>query len=128
MNVKHARRAGRVASALLILLLFTWGLPGAGFAKAQRKNGFDLTGSLLPAQEIQLGGPPRDGIPALDRPAFVPAATVDYLQPEDRVLGMELNGSSRRIRSATWTGTRSSTTTLAAGRWRSHTALSAAPE
>ena len=26
-------------------------------------NGFDLSNSLLPAEEIRHGGPPRDGIP-----------------------------------------------------------------
>ena len=37
-------------------------------------NGFDLSGGLLPENEIHQGGPPRDGIPSLDEPKFITAA------------------------------------------------------
>jgi hypothetical protein len=58
-------------------------------------NAFDLRGSLIPADEIHAGGPPRDGIPALTDPEFVPAAQADYLAPDDRVLGLKLDGEAR---------------------------------
>ncbi len=84
---------------MLLLVLFTWGIPGPGLSarelEAQVKNGFDLRGSLVPITEIEYGGPPRDGIPALDQPEFVPVASVNYLKPDDRVLGMELNGIAK---------------------------------
>lgn len=59
------------------------------------KNGFDLAGALVPAGEILPGGPERDGIPAIDRPRFLPASAAGDLKPEDRVLGLRLNGQAR---------------------------------
>ncbi|MEA3275697.1 MAG: DUF3179 domain-containing protein [Pseudomonadota bacterium] len=55
-------------------------------------NGFDLSGSLVPASEIHLGGPPRDGIPSIDKPRFVGARDADFLEGEDAVLGLVRNG------------------------------------
>jgi hypothetical protein len=63
-------------------------------ACARENNGFDLSGSLVPADEIHLGGPPRDGIPAIDRPRFLEAADAG-LQDTDRVLGLARHGKSR---------------------------------
>jgi hypothetical protein len=38
------------------------------------------------ADNIASGGPPEDGIPAVDRPRFVTAEEMDYfLEPQDRV-------------------------------------------
>jgi hypothetical protein len=42
--------------------------------------------------EIHAGGPPRDGIPSIDRPRFVDADDADRLKAADRVLGLDLNG------------------------------------
>ena len=61
----------------------------------QVKNGFNLTGALVPEEEILSGGPPRDGIPAIDAPRFVPADAVTFLQAGDRVLGITRNGVSK---------------------------------
>jgi hypothetical protein len=36
-------------------------------------NGFDLAGASVPISAIERGGPPKDGIPAIDRPRFVSA-------------------------------------------------------
>jgi len=58
-----------------------------GVTWAAQKNGFVLDGALVPVQEIKRGGPPRDGIPAIDRPKFVAPSAADFLQPDDRVLG-----------------------------------------
>ena len=67
----------------------------AGAAAAGRDNGFDLSNSILPRAEIQHGGPPRDGIPALSDPLLVSPAKAGYLGPADRVIGIELNGEAR---------------------------------
>ncbi len=52
------------------------------------KNGFDLEGALIPPHDIRSGGPPRDGIPAIDHPRFIKADRADFLDDDDRVLGI----------------------------------------
>lgn len=82
------RRSDLFLVAALILLI-------AAAVPAVAKNGFDLTGSLVPAAEIHSGGPPRDGIPAIDRPRFLSAAEARELKPGDRVLGLDLDGVAK---------------------------------
>ena len=64
-------------------------------AQGQVKNGFSVTDALIPVDEIHSGGPPRDGIPAIDRPRFVNADAADFLEENDRVLGVTRNGVSK---------------------------------
>ncbi len=59
------------------------------------KNGFDVSNAIVPTDEILAGGPPRDGIPALSNPKMLRANEASYLSPEDRVIGITLNGESR---------------------------------
>ncbi|MEQ8857385.1 MAG: hypothetical protein RIC56_01945 [Pseudomonadales bacterium] len=53
-------------------------------------NGFELDDALVPARQIQPGGPPRDGIPSIDLPRFVSAAVAEFLGDNDRVLAIEV--------------------------------------
>lgn len=53
---------------VLLLAWFAMAVP----AMAVQKSGFDLSESLLPAHDVLQGGPPMDGIPALDHPKFSP--------------------------------------------------------
>jgi hypothetical protein len=57
-------------------------------------NGFDVGRSLLPLDAIVQGGPPKDGIPSIDRPRFVPARHAT-LASADRVLGVLHRGVAR---------------------------------
>ena len=59
----------------------------------EAKNGFDLTNSMVAQQLIMLGGPPKDGIPALDKPQFVHGRDADFLEDDDRVLGLIIGDS-----------------------------------
>ena len=61
----------------------------------QPMNGFDIAGSLVPENEIHHGGPPRDGIPAISNPKFISASAADWLKPDDRVIGIEIEGQRR---------------------------------
>ena len=76
--------------AIVFLLVTVW---SSGFASPT--NGFDVTGALVPEGEIFHGGPPRDGIPALDEPKFIAADKASFLNPDDRVLGLYHNGIAR---------------------------------
>lgn len=64
------------------------GLAGAAVAaRAGAFNGFDVSNARVPLDAIQHGGPPKDGIPAIDAPRFVPARAA-ALADDDRVLGL----------------------------------------
>lgn len=64
-------------------------------ARAETLNGFDVSGASIPASQIRQGGPPRDGIPAIDNPSFDTADEADWLNPGDRVLGLSIDGDAR---------------------------------
>ncbi len=79
-----------ILSALLLgflIIYFT--------ASASSKNGFDVSNASIPTDEILAGGPPKDGIPALSNPKLLGADEASYLQPDDRVIGVELDGVAR---------------------------------
>lgn len=66
-------------------------------------NGFKVDGALIPTGQIVRGGPPRDGIPAIDRPRFV-SARESSLHKDDRVIGVVHRGIARAypIRILNW--------------------------
>jgi hypothetical protein len=66
---------------------------------------FEVTIHAVPIEEILNGGPPKDGIPALNLPKFVSAADGDkFLKKHDRVLAIEYNGVAKAypIRILNW--------------------------
>ena len=79
----------KLRTALLLLVLLAVAVAAV---YSREHNGFDLRGSLVPVEEIHLGGPARDGIPAIDRPKFVSGRDADFLEPDDRVLGLARGG------------------------------------
>ncbi len=85
---ESAKRCRRPISYLAAATLLSLGFLANS---AAQDNGFDLTDTLIPATEIHHGGPPRDGIPAIDHPKFVPAEDATWLAEDDRVLGVRLN-------------------------------------
>lgn len=58
-------------------------------------NGFELEPASVDVDEILRGGPPRDGIPALDHPKHIPAAQADWPDDDAMVLGVSWNGEAR---------------------------------
>lgn len=78
---------------ILCLVLLAAGTPAA--LLAQEMNGFELTGSLIPSGQIHAGGPPKDGIPAIDKPDFTNAGKAAFLRDDDAILGMVRNGVAR---------------------------------
>ena len=85
-----ALRVDRPLLALVAALAWAAGLP----AVAGKLNGFDLDGAAVPAREIERGGPPRGGIPALDLPPATSRSTTPF--PDDAlVIGVTLGGDAR---------------------------------
>ena len=66
----------------------------SSLAAATEKNGFSLDNSLVPVREILRGGPPRDGIPALDNPNML-SIQKSKLKAQQRVLGLSIDGEAR---------------------------------
>lgn len=56
---------------------------------------FDTDGLTVPAKQLLRGGPPKDGIPALVNPKTLPVAEVDFLGPDDRVVGVAWGEEAR---------------------------------
>lgn len=57
---------------------------------AQTLKSFDLSNSKIPVSEIKDGGPPRDGIPSIDKPVFLKVSQAT-LKNDDRILGVYEN-------------------------------------
>jgi len=81
-----------MARFYLIFAVILWWSP---ISLALEKNGFDLSNSTIPIDKILSGGPPRDGIPAIDQPKFLNAQNADFLQASDRILGINYKGVQR---------------------------------
>ena len=65
-----------------------------GFFKSSSGD-FDLSKHSVPLDQIVSGGPGKDGIPAILKPAFVPAREVSFLKDEDRILGLSQGGEAK---------------------------------
>jgi hypothetical protein len=50
---------------------------------------------LIDPAEIISGGPPRDGIPPIDRPKFLDASDADFLSRQEPVIAVELGDDAR---------------------------------
>lgn len=77
-----------VLLAMLSIVGFT-----ASDATTLRTN---TANALVPLDEIISGGPPPDGIPAIDRPAFVSASAASaWLHPKEPVLALRVKDDAR---------------------------------
>ena len=64
-------------------------------ALAQNLNGFDLTNSCIPINQVLRGGPPKDGIPSIDNPVFDSVSEQREFVNSDQVLGVYYNGVAK---------------------------------
>lgn len=86
-------RAGRVPGAALLAALVALWVAIPADAGGLRTT---LDKALVPLDEIISGGPPPDGIPAIDRPAFVTPAVADaWLEGAEPVLALQVGGDAR---------------------------------
>ena len=72
---------------------WTWAWPDTDFSKA-----------AVDFSEIRSGGPPKDGIPSIDAPAFISVEEEDGLDPREPVIGLAVDGEARAypLRILTW--------------------------
>lgn len=69
------------------LLLSCSGQSGGGL--------IDNSDWLIPREEVFDGGPGKDGIPSIDNPKFTSASDVNFLQPDDLVIGVKVGEEIR---------------------------------
>lgn len=64
----------------------------------------DFPPPLVDPAELVSGGPPPDGIPSIDGPKFVRQCSVDWLNADEPVLALEIDGDARAypLRIMTW--------------------------
>jgi hypothetical protein len=56
---------------------------------------WDFDKHSIPVEEIRGGGPPKDGIPALTDPEYIPAADADFMRDDEQVIGLAYRGEAR---------------------------------
>lgn len=95
MAIPVLRQAAILNNALCAALLTLAVLLLSQPLSAKSLNGFDLSDSLLATDKILSGGPPRDGIPAIDEPLFTSAADAGWLHDDSRVMGVLYNGIAK---------------------------------
>ncbi len=94
------RRGLLTALGVVVLLAFAWEWSGPAFGDAAARWRFswpntDFSKVSVDLGEIMSGGPPKDGIPSIDDPRFVPVAEMTDLAPDEPVIGLTINGDSR---------------------------------
>ena len=82
---RNSMTPGRMGSLIL------GGLLGVAIVSDAVELRTDTSKALVPLQEIVSGGPPPDGIPAIDKPSFItPAAAAAWLAAQEPVLALEV--------------------------------------
>ncbi|MCR9150333.1 MAG: DUF3179 domain-containing protein [Rhodobacteraceae bacterium] len=93
----------QIALALALLLAAPAAADPARWAAAWPDT--DFSRATVDFAEIRSGGPPKDGIPALDAPRMIPVAGESRLDPAEPVLVLEMPGDTPRawpVRYLTW--------------------------
>ncbi len=92
-----------LATGLFMALLICLPAQGAGKQTTPGWPKTDLSRSSVDLSTIMSGGPPKDGIPSIDNPKFIPVGTSD-LPGNEPVIALEVNGVARAypLRILTW--------------------------
>ena len=90
-----SRTFSRRSSICALAVLLALGL-GAFRARAQEKWKTDFSKAVVPLDEIASGGPPKDGIPAVDEPRFISVDEANrFLGKNEPVAVVRLNGQTK---------------------------------
>ncbi len=91
---RSAHSAAGRSIALMVATLVALAAAELRAEPARSLNGFLLQPSAIPEEEILRGGPPRDGIPALDDPKTVSAKEATW-SDDQLVIGVASGGEAR---------------------------------
>ena len=100
MFPRHALALGAGGGLVALALTLAAVVPPAADAAAPPQRWLmewprtDFDRHSVPLDEIISGGPPKDGIPSIDDPTFVPVAEAD-LPPREPVIGLVVDGDAR---------------------------------
>lgn len=96
----------RRAAAVLLVAIVAGPITGLAQSPAWRAEWpkTDFSKTTVDLGEIMSGGPPKDGIPSIDDPKFVPIAEVSDLADTEPVIGLVIDGKARAypLRVLTW--------------------------
>ncbi|MBL4758329.1 MAG: DUF3179 domain-containing protein [Rhizobiales bacterium] len=84
--------------AFILLAILALSGPANANPEIWQRNGWsetDFSRSSIDFSEILSGGPPKDGIPAIDDPQFVSAQSVTDLEPEEPVITLKIGDDAR---------------------------------
>lgn len=86
------QRAILVVGWLLVLVVSSFAQP-----ESWKRQGWstDFSKHSIDYAEILSGGPPKDGIPSIDDPVFIPVSQSTNLDDKEPVIGLEINGDAR---------------------------------
>ena len=84
----------------LVIAVATLALTSVAFALDLRNTAewpkTDFENSSVDHSEIMSGGPPKDGIPAIDNPVFIDSSVAsEWLKDKEPVIAIEINGIAR---------------------------------
>lgn len=95
----HCCVFGLIITALLVMALMI--VTKAGLASSYPRHWdeewpkTDFQTKSINLDEVFAGGPPKDGIPSIDDPAFIPVAQDTKTAPTEPVIGLVVNGEAK---------------------------------
>lgn len=94
MRVARKKFCGFLAMVLACGLVTAAGAQGQDIRNAWPRT--DFAKRIVELSEIESGGPPKDGIPAIDNPRFVSVAQAQsWLKPREPVIALMIGGEAR---------------------------------
>ena len=84
-----------VALAIFFLISYVSTVMANPLAWAREWPDTDFSKKTIDFSEILSGGPPKDGIPSIDNPQFIPIGKVADLADTEPVVGIVINGDAR---------------------------------
>ncbi len=96
ITIKHSFRA--LVAVLTLFAILGASQPAGATPAVWRIEGWrktDFNQTSIDFAEIMSGGPPKDGIPSIDKPKFVDLEKLSGLGAMEPVIGLEINGDAR---------------------------------